>query len=804
MKQIVEMKYILNTLILLSFTNKLFSQSTSFDIKAVVVDQNDSLVFGNIIALSPSDSSIIKGSYFLDGKAELLDVKEVPVLVKFSSVGYNDTIISVDNANNQKLISLGKIVMVTSSQELGEVTVSATIPLFESSDEGGVIVNVKKTMLGSSTSLLEILSKSPNVVVNGNGVSVIGRGEALIYLEGKRITFEQLGSIAVQSVQKVDIISNPSAKFDAEGRAVINIVLVPNPKEGFQFGIVQNAIFARHFLYAPALTVNYRKGKFSLNGNYSLLMGRDWTDGTVTRDVSTANGVFSSSKDEVNNDRSTYVGNHSIGIGYQFNQNHEMSFEYSGLYNLYDLDIVGDNAITDPGNSVQNLRTRNYGTSTDVNNSFSLNYNGTLDTLGSSVFVGAMSSDFTNELNDLIDERSFLNEVMINTATRNNVGYNNISLNTIQADISKNFKNNTTLDFGAKYGDARNQSKIDLFSREEGGEFVPNPLYSNEFSYTEKIPAAYAQFHGSLGKKVGYSVGVRTEYSMVTGFSSTLNQTVLDTTYLNFFPNADLSYQINESWNLGLSLSSRISRPKYQDLDPFLWYQDSLTSIQGNPFIVPELIHGGELTVRRNGISLSSGYFYSTNPSSFVIFPGNSGDGSVILRKENFEAKQSFVTTLAVPFNHKIYSTYNSVSLGMNQYIDSRPDFQVGDIFPQLNVYSYNSFSVKNWFDIELIIDYEGAKDDGLFQDDHRYSLSVGLAKYMMDGNMTLRFLANDALRTYRVTGSSDIGQVRSTYDARLNTVFYRFSLIYFFGKLKEVNYNNEGTSSDEIDRLKL
>ncbi|MGV3610687.1 MAG: TonB-dependent receptor domain-containing protein [Fluviicola sp.] len=785
---------------LFSFST-LYSQTT---IKGFVKDHEDSLLFGNVLLLSPVDSSLIKGAYYEFGTFSITNDLKGPALLKITSWDFEDLYIPILANQIGTIIELGEIKMAPLSTELGTVTVTASIPIIEKSPEGGLVVNVEKTILGSSTSLLEIFSKLPSVTVNGNIVSVVGRGEALLYLDGKRITFEQLGAISVPSVQKVEIISNPSAKYDAEGRAIINIKLLPNPRKGFEISIIQNATFARHFLYAPALTVNYRNRKFSLKANYSLSLGKDWTDGTVTRDVETANGTFSSSKNELNNNKSVYVGNHSIGAGYQFNQNHGISFEYSGLYNLYDLDILGDNVISTLGTDISNLKTNNYGKSTDSNNSYSLNYNGVFDTLGSSIFFGAMSSDFTNNLNGLIDERIFENGTLISEATRNNRGFNNIALNTAQIDISKNFRNGMVLEFGAKYGDARNQSKIDLYSKSNGGEFILDSLYSNEFTYKEKIPAVYAQLKGTIGKKINYSIGARSEYSMVSGFSSILNETVLDTNYLNVFPNAVFNFKQNDNWSYKLSYTSRISRPKYQDLDPFLWYQDSLTSIQGNPFIKPELIHGGELAVQRKEISLTGGYFYSVNPARFVIFPGNTGNGSVIMKRVNLEAKHSFVTTLSIPIDHKFYTSYNYVSLEFNKFVDSRPEYQVGAIVPQLYVYSYNQFKIKNWFNIEVIIDYEGANNDGLFQNDHRYSLSAGLSKYLLDGNLTLRFLANDALRSYHLTGSSRVGQVSSTYDARVNSVFYRFSIIYSFGKLKEINYNIQNTSTDELDRLKL
>jgi hypothetical protein len=797
------MKKIFTIIALLTWFNNNYAQSLTYSIQAEVKDSKGDLLFGNIIALSHTDSTLIKGNYFVDGKAMLSGIEQKEILLKITSIGYVDTLFVVNNAENAKSLDLGVIVLQERTLELGGVEIVGSIPLFEPSDNGGLMVNVQNTILESSTSVLEILTKSPNVIVSGSTVMVVGRGEAILYLNGKRITFEQLAAIPVQSVEKVEIISNPSAKYDAEGRAVINIILKPNPREGFEVGIVQNVIFAKHFLYAPALTVNYRKGKFSLSGNYSLTLGKDWNESEYRRGIQTGSGLYSSTNFGEENTRLTYVGNHSLGAAYQINSRHNVSIEYSGLYNIFDLDVQGNNTVISPSAVNNNLNIRNNGQTINLNNSLSFNYNGTIDSLGSTIFVGAQSSRFRNNLFDLIDERIYQNDVLINAAERNNVGFNNIALNTIQIDFSKKFKNSSRLDFGAKYGDVENQSKIDLYSRSEGSEFTLLPQFSNDFKYRELIPAIYAQWNGSLREKINYSIGARSEYSMITGFSATLNQMVLDTTYFNVFPNASLHYTHSEKWSYALAYTSRINRPKYQDLDPFLWYNDSLTSVQGNPFLIPELVNGGEASVQMKSYSLKMGYFHSLNPSRFMVFPGNAGDGSVVMQRANLQMKHSFVSTLSLPFKYKFYRSFNTISLTFDKYQDNRPEFVVGAISPQLYVYSYNQFKIKKWFNLEVIVDYEGSRNDGIFKDDHRYSLSVGLSKYLMNGDLTLRFLANDVLRTYRETGSATIGQITTNYDRRLNTNFYRFSVVYFFGRLKEVNYSNQNTGAGELDRIK-
>ena len=778
-----------------------FSQT---EITGVAQDEVDSLLLGNVLLLSPSDSSLIRGAHFDFGVFSITHESSEPVLLKMTSFGFRDYYVSIRSDQLGQKIDLGTIKMQQITNDLGAVEVTASVPLFDKGPEGGLLVNVQKTVLASSTSVLEVLSKSPNVLVDGSTISVVGRGEALLYRNGKRISVEQLGAISVQSVDKIEIISNPSAKYDAEGRAVINIIMVVNNAEGFEVSLIQNFIFARHFLWGPAAGINYRKGKFSVNANYSVTLGKDWNEGQYGRDIITSSGLFSNEHSHKENTRLTYVGNHSLGVAYQLNDKHSVSAEYSGLYNVFDLDVEGDNNVTSPTNDATRLRTRNKGNTTNVNNAGSLNYTGIIDTLGSTIFVGTQVSLFNNQLNDLIDETIYSNDQLVSSATRNNVGFNDISIITGRVDIAKKMRNEMSFEYGAKYGDVSNRSKIDLYSRTGGSDFTLIPGYSNDFEYRERIPAAYLQWKGSLSKKANYSIGLRSEYSMIKGVSNTLSQTVLDTTYFNVFPNATLSFAPSDNWNYSLTYTSRISRPKYQDLDPFLWYQDSLTSIQGNPFLLPELVQGGEAAVQYKTYSFKMGYNHSVNPSRMVIWPGSTGDGSVLMRRSNLQAKHSAYASVSVPFKvKKVWSSFNTVSLTYDRYQDSRPEFQIGNITPQLYAYSYNRIKVKKWFNIELIFDYEGTRDDGIYRDEARYSLSAGLSKFMMRGDLQLRFLANDVLQTYREKGSVTIGQVSSNYDRQLNTNFYRFSVTYYFGKLRQVKYKNQSTGAEEFDRIK-
>lgn len=782
------------------FALNTYSQN-NYSIKAKIYNDKDQLSSGNALLLAEKDSSLIKGIIFTNGILHIEDASCKTCLLKISQTGYEDTLLAISNPE-LKDFDFGKIIVRGGYEEIEVIKIAAPVPLFEKSSEDGLLVNVKKTLLASSVSASEILSKLPNIVINEGIISVVGRGEAFLYKNGKRITVEQLSAIPVQSIDKIEILANPSAKYDAEGKAVINIKTVVNESEGYDVGIVQNFTFAKHFMYSPALSFNYRKNKLSVNGNYSVTIGKDWSTGKHNRTIELNSGVFNSVSDRVANMGYNYVGNQSLGMGYQLNSKHTLSLEYSGLINVFDQNDKGTNTVISPSADQTVLNTLNKGKTVNRNNAVSFNYDGQLDDLGSSIFVGAQYSLFKNKLNDLVDETINTNGVF-NEAQRKNSGANDINLFTIQADYNKSFKNEMKLQIGAKYGEAKNSSVIDLYSRPLDGDFSLVPGFSNNFEYKEKIPALYAQFYGKLGKKVSYTVGLRGEFSNITGFSNALNKKVIDSTYINMFPNATITYSPSDKWTYSLNYSERIGRPKYQDLDPFLWYQDAFTSMQGNPFIIPELSKNSEISLSYKTYSLKAGYINSKNPTKWFIIPGSSENGSIILQLTNFQRKHSMYMSLDIPFEKRFWKSFTTLSMTMDKYEDDRPEIVFRKPYPQLYIYSYHRFKVKNWFNTEIIFEYEGTKDDGLYRDNQRYSLSFGLSKTMMDGNFTVRLLANDLFRLYKETGNSRVGNVAVNYDRRQNVAFYRLSLTYNFGKLRDINYKNKATGNEELDRIK-
>jgi hypothetical protein len=782
------------------FSTVYFLFNAQISIKGKIMQSDSSPVpFCNAILIHPSDSSFISGELIENGNLQI-STNQQNFFLKITSESFRDTLFFFKDISSD--LDLGSI-QLEKLHDLNEVLVGASIPLFVRK-EGNTIVNVENTMLASSTSLVELLTKTPSVRVEENSLSVFGRGEALIYLNGKQISFERLGSIPVNRITKIEIITNPSAKYDAGGRAVINIMTKANTEEGFNGQIAQTNTQAKYFLNTSAFNLNYKKGKLSLFSDYSLSLGRDWNKGTYDKTITTATEIFTSHNETEERAKLTNVSNYRLGINYDLNKKSDLSIQYDGLYNRYDLPItalttinssLGDKAVL---NVVSNDLTVN------TNNSFNMNYNKQLDTLGSSLFIGTQYCNFNTLLYDQIDESMLLNDSLNFRAFRVNDGLNVIKLFTAQIDYLKVFKNNSKLEIGAKYSDISNNGRIKFKSRTDGTELWQEyPQFTNNFLYREKVPAIYGQYSRTIKEKWQTSFGLRSEFSAVEGISKIVNIKAIDTNYINFFPSAKITFTKNENTSHSFSFSSRINRPMYQNIDPFVWYNDSLTSTQGNPKLIPAKNYSGEFQTIYKAFSVKVGYTYTLNPIRGLPISGQNGPNSIIYSKFNLKNSHQFNCSFEIPIEKKYINSYNSISGSYEKVSAFAADISTQVAKPQLYIYSYNQLKFIKTIKIDVSGEFTSAYSNGITNYKANYSIGLGVSKSFFDKKLVTRLMVNDLFRSYYTAGNSSIGIIQSSSHSKLNTFFIRLALVYKFGRMKEPTNKNRTVNDEEFNRIR-
>lgn len=769
-------------------------------VKGKIVNPANEPLIGNVILLSAPDSAFVKGAAFTDGNFELAGINRKEFYLKFNSLQFPDTVIRVQYQGEAQM-NLGTILVARSKYHLNEVQVVSNTPLVRYSNNGTVEVNVANTALASSNSVTEILTRSPNVLESEGRFSVFGKGEAIIYLNGKQITAERLASIPTSQIAKIEIIGNPSAKYDAEGKAVINVITKVKTEEGLMGTFNQ---FLTHSPFggsnaSSSLDLSYMRGRLSLVGNYSILWGDTKERLHTIRSRSAADDYMNSDLWTDWNRKMKNYSNYGLGAQYNFSEKSNISLAYSGY-----LEKMG--GTTNSRNAIDNKTDKSYYTSginkddQRWNHSVTLNYNLKTDTLGSTLFIGTQYSKFNSDINDFIEENSVVNGAEGRRFLKNLVDHG-ISISTTQADYAKVFASGDRLEIGAKFSYVENSSGTNFFIGPDGSNFKRDSGLSNKFRYVEKIPAAYISYSGTFARKVNYSLGARGEWTNYDLTTSANSGQSLSDSYFNIFPNASVSATLTNKVKLRAAYSSRITRPRYQSLNPLVIYQDPFTTIEGNPNLIPEKTHSFEVGANYSDYDLKIGYNYTIDPIDAAALRGNTPN-SYVLKAINLFRGHLYSATLSKSFSvRKWWSSVNSVSLNYLKQVDNKYNFELLTPKPQIYLYTSNTFTVPDLFRIQLLAWYAGDKYSGLYYDKHRATVTLGVERDFLRNKLRLKLLANDIFHSTASRGNYNVGKTYIFFDRTYSTNYFRFVLTYNFGKLTKTDFKNRTTGQSENNR---
>lgn len=786
------------SIVLFVFIQTIVNAQVITSISGTVMDSDDKVMLGNALVISPQDSSIIAGTSFFDGKFELLNLKSPKVLLKLTSLEFKDTFITVQYEGETE-IDLGDIVVAKAQNELDEVVLVANLPLFETKVDGTVQVNVENTILATSNSVQEILSRSPNVIVDDEGISIFGKGMAIIYLNGQRIFSEQLSNIQASEIKHIEIISNPSAKYDAEGQAVINISTSTAAMEGIKGTLMQNVSVSE---FSPTntstnLSLDYRKQNLSITGNYGMQLGAYRFLLNTTRNRSEEGDFFNSdiTTDWVRDQ--DYFGNYGLGVQYNFDADSYFSVAYNGLTNNLGGTESSNNTITFNGELEQFESVVNKDDLT-TQNALVLNYLQALDTLGSSLYLGGQYSLYKTNIDDVIDEES-VREGQLSNRTLKNLVKREIPILSAQLDFIKVFSKQSQFETGIKFGSVNNTSFSDFLISQNTIDFTLDEILSRDFEYNEQIYAGYINYKKNPSEKLNYSLGLRSELTRYDLATDAIE--VIEDSYFNLFPSVALGIDLGEKKSFFASLASRISRVSYQSLNPTIIYQDAFTSIQGNPNLIPEKIYAFETGLNTKKYVLKVGYNYTIDPLVGGAVQGEDPK-TYVLQSFNGTRQHDIFTSLSLPINTNWWTSMNTATISYNKLIDTQSSFGFRKTRPQAYLYTNNKFSLFEGLRLQFIAWYLSNRYDGIYFRKNQAEITLGLEKDFFDKSLKLQLVANDIFQTNKPDGNYNLGNTLILFDRVNNTQYFRFAATYNFGKLKKSNYRRKSSGEEENQRF--
>jgi hypothetical protein len=248
------------------------------------------------------------------------------------------------------------------------------------------------------------------------------------------------------------------------------------------------------------------------------------------------------------------------------------------------------------------------------------------------------------------------------------------------------------------------------------------------------------------------------------------------------------------------SYAARISRPRYQSLNPIVFYQDPFTTIEGNPFLVPEKTHAFEIGANYKKYDFRVGYNYTLNPFTAAALRGDSAN-TYVLKAINLDKDNTFFASLSRQISIKWWTSLNTVSVSYSKSTDNKYNYAMIDSKPYVYLYTSNTFNVDNLFKIQLLAWFLGDKYYGVRYEKHRSTVTMGIEKDFFKNALKLSFTANDIFHQTNTSGVYDVGQTTVFYDRTYNTNYFRFIATYNFGNLKKTSYKIKSTGQSESNR---
>ncbi|MEO6168536.1 MAG: TonB-dependent receptor [Chitinophagales bacterium] len=783
-------------------------------IKGKVLDhQQQPLEFATITLLNAGDSTFVKGDFTdQSGVFYMEQILSGKYILTITDLGYEKISRSdITLEENNSSVDLGILSLAPEAKEISGVTVSAHKPMIQH-DKDKMILNIEGSPIASGGSVMDALEKAPGVIVDQDGkISLRGKQGVLVLIDDKPtyLSAEQLSNqlkgMPADAVSKIEVITNPSARYDAEGNAgIINIVTKKNKNLGLN-GSVNTGLERSSSDWSPeaGINLNYRFKKVNLFGSYNYSDYPQLQTLDVERNFDTE-GIQSTVTEKSIMDNHYIDNSYKAGIDYFLNERNTIGFVASGYFDKY-TSINNTSAIIYNSNGLYEPSSHTYGDldNTSNNYSFNLNYDGKLDTSGTTLSVDADYSRFDGKGDDHY-VTTYYNED--GSATDSPLLYYTqspgvIDIRSAKIDFAHPFNKGWNFEAGAKTSDVKNDNE-EIFSVQQNDVWVIDSSKTNHFIYEENIYAGYVQMNKSF-KNISVQAGLRGELTDANGNSKTLNET-FKRNYFQLFPSLNVTDKINDNHTLSLSFSRRIDRPRYDQLNPFLFFLDPYLYQQGNPNLKPQLTHSFELTyLFKESYTFSFNYSRTTDEIQEQFYQTDSTK-TIVLLSDNFGINTTYSITAYAPLQPVKWWSITPVVTAFYQDLQTdylETTFHNTNFGYQLNI--QNSFLLPKGFSVELSAQYQSQVIFSIAGIEPNGDVSIGLKKSLLEGKATVKLNARDIFNTNNIEGDINYANINSSFKQNNDRQRYGINFSYRFGNTQSSQRQRQNAIDDEMGRVK-
>lgn len=798
------------TVLMLSISS--FAQ-TKTTVSGTVQDNGGKAFSGVTVALlKQKDSSLVKTAITEnDGKYELSSSVSGNYILSYQALNTEKKFSNAFKLEDGKDIQLPTIVLQQSVNQLADVTVVSKKPMIEVKADK-TIFNVENSINATGSNALELLQKSPGVQVDNNeNINMKGKSGVKIYIDGKMSQLNgqdlaaYLKSINSADIEAIEMISNPSAKYDASGNAgIINIRLKKNKKYGtngsFNTGFVQGKTPKGN----AGLNLNYRDKKINLFSNIS---------GNL--------GAYENGLDLYRGQRDTIYDQHSVnsnnnknfnikaGADLFLNPKSTLGFMVTANTGNGDWTSSGETDVyyKPTGQFVKKLVSKNTMPNNRTNVNGNINYRWA-DTTGKEINFDADYGQFRGRGNSFQPNYYFdkNGNMLYQVVNRNNTP-TDIDILTSKVDVEEP-KWKGKLGYGAKFSLVKTRNSFDFFT-DVNGNITKIQSRSNSFSYDENVNAAYINYQRQFNPKWSFQGGLRLEQTNSKGVLTRADGQVqadneVKKNYLDFFPSAAITYTINPKHTLNLTYSRRIDRPSYQDLNPFENKLDELTYDKGNAFLRPQYTDNIEFAhTFLSKITTTLGYSYVKD---FATQTTDTIGNATFVQQKNLATQQIYSLTVGSPLNlAKWWSGYANIYYNYQVFDGEIGANKVHNEIPTYGAYMQNSFKLGKDYTAELSGWFSGPSVWGAtWITKPQGGVDLGVQKLLMEKKATIKLSVTDIFHTSPWKATSNFGGLYINGGGYWESQTIRLNFSYRFGssQVKAARQRQTGLES-ESKRIK-
>ncbi len=809
------MKFFTKLVALLLVSAPLWAQNNQKGaVSGSVLDEKQvAFPFVNVLLLKAKDSTLAKGmTSDTDGKFAFEEVQAGRYLTLVSMVGYekvHSPVFTVANAE----IKLSPVTLTTSVELLNEVKVVAQKPFIEQQIDR-TVVNVENSIVSAGATALEVLERAPGVVVDqqNDALKLRGKDGVLVQIDGKRSFLSQtelmnlLRNTPSDNIEKIELITNPSAKYDAAGNSgIINIVFKKNKNYGTNGNFTVGGGYTPDFSVGRgngSLALNHRQGKINIFGNGSVYTGGNVNTNSIYRTIPYEGKItiFDQHSERRSNFQSYSL---RAGMDYSLTDKTTLGVLASAFLNDWSQPEGTNNSRILDGDS--NLE-RSFITQTNsgqkMNNlTANVNVKHKFDDKGKEMTFDADYVRYGGQSFNNLDTRYFKpngtpegSPDLVRNDMPSTINIGVIKLDYAQTLGKGKFETGLKSSYVASDNDMTFEVKQDVW--------VIDPTRTNRFKYTENINAAYVNYGGKLGEKTTYQLGFRAEQTHSIGNSVTLND-VRDRNYLNLFPSVFLSQQLDSSNVLNFSYSRRIDRPDYQSLNPFEFYLDPYTFQRGNPNLRPQYTHAVQLThVYKGFLNTSISYSRINDLIANEVPRQIASENKTFVTTENLDNQDNVNLTVSLPIPvAKWWTLQANLTGSYNRYKTFYGDalYDVSQL--NYNVYASNQFKMGNGWSAELSGWYNSPSVYGFFVSKPQGMINLGLQKSVWEKKGTFRLNVSDLFWMNKFRGSAQFQDIDLRVHATWPSRQVRLTFTYNFGNQNVKGARQRNTGSDDLQQ---